>query len=80
MIIKTVSFKKSSTYDSKRVEKYSQILNGEYTEFENAGDTLMIYQFDNRGEYSIGWVVTYKNGLEIYRTSDKNIDTIWWYD
>ena len=80
MIIKTVLFKELSTYDSKRVKKYSQILNGEYTEFENDDNTIMIYSYEYRGEYSIGWVVTYKNGLEIYRTSDKNIDTIWWYD
>ena len=67
-----------SNMDGKRINRYSQILNGEYAEFSNDNDTIMIYSYEYRGEYAVGFVILYKNGIEVSRTSDKNIDTIWW--
>lgn len=69
-----------SKLQGKKIKRITQIIKDELYFIECKQDEELIYEIDDRGEYILGWIckIDKKTGKEIFRISDKNIDSIDW--
>jgi len=56
--------------DGREVKSYATNINGEIHIVTNE-DKKMYFEEDYRGEYSIGWIVMFENGVETGRANVK---------
>ena len=59
--------------NGKIIKYYTYFENGNEIRVERNSEYKMVYEFDYRGEYGMGWIVVYKEDKAMSMTSDKNI-------
>ena len=64
--------------DGKEIKKATQFIRCDLTFIEPKDNQKLYFCVDYRGEYCLCWIVCFEGDKEVFRISDKNVDTIEW--